>query len=132
VVGTAADGRDAVQQVLKLRPDVVVMDIAMPQLNGIDAAGKIHETLPSLAIVMLSMHSSGEYVQRALQAGAGGYVLKQSAGVEVVDAIRAVRQGTRYFSKQIAGSAAEDLRRWGPSGSPAVAADTGASAKSCN
>lgn len=101
VVGEAADGRQTVRQVQQLRPDIVVMDIAMPELSGIDATEKIHETCPSARVIILSMHASTEHIYRALKAGARGYLLKESAGKEVVEAIRAVHAGRRYLSQQI-------------------------------
>jgi len=101
VVGDAADGRQAVRLVQQLRPDVVVMDIAMPELNGIEATQQIRETCPSTQIVILSVHSTTEHVFRALQAGAQGYLLKESAGMEVVNAVRAVHNGRRYLSQRI-------------------------------
>ncbi len=108
VVGDAADGRDAVKQVEKLKPDVVVMDISMPELNGIDATQQIHAVLPQTRIIILSMHSTVEHVARALQAGARGYLLKESAGIEVVEAVRAVRAGQRHLSQQITATVIDD------------------------
>jgi DNA-binding NarL/FixJ family response regulator len=102
VVGTAANGRDAVRRVAELHPDVVVLDIVMPDLGGIEAARQIREASPSTQMVILSMHASEEYVVRALQAGARGYLLKESAGEEVIDAVRAVYAGRRYLSEGIA------------------------------
>ncbi|MBW2566882.1 MAG: response regulator transcription factor, partial [Deltaproteobacteria bacterium] len=96
VVGEAADGRKAVRQVEQLQPDVVVMDIAMPELNGIDAAEQIRKTCPSTEVVILSMHASTEHISRALRVGALGYILKESAGAEVVNAVRSVHGGRRY------------------------------------
>src|SRR6266704_3502368 len=90
VVGTASTGLDVLRQTPLLQPDVVVMDIAMPELNGLEATQEIRELYPSVQIVIVSMYSTTELVFRALQAGALGYVLKESAGKEVVDAVRAV------------------------------------------
>lgn len=101
IVGDAADGREAVRQSASVRPDVVVIDIAMPQLNGIEAASQILEASPATAIVILSMHATAEHIARALLAGARGYLLKESAGSEVIEAIREVHAGGRYLSKQI-------------------------------
>jgi len=101
VVGDAANGREAVHQVKRLRPDVVVMDIAMPELNGIEATQQIREGCPSAQVVILSMHYTSEHIFRALQAGARGYLLKESAGVEVVNAVHTVQAGHRYLSQKI-------------------------------
>jgi DNA-binding NarL/FixJ family response regulator len=101
VVGDAANGRLAVEQAQQLVPDVVVMDIAMPELNGIDAARQIREVSPSTQIIILSMHSTAEHIRHALQAGAQGYLLKESAGTEVAQAVRAVHAGRRYLSPKI-------------------------------
>jgi DNA-binding NarL/FixJ family response regulator len=104
VVGVAPNGREAVRQVTELAPDIVILDIAMPELNGIDAAIQIRELCPSVQVIILSMHSTTEHVFRALQAGARGYLLKESAGVEVVEAIRTVLTGRRYLSQEISES----------------------------
>ena len=101
VIGDAADGRQTVIQVQKLCPDVVVMDIAMPELNGIGATRQIMESCPSTQVVILSMYATTEHIFRAFQAGALGYLLKESAAVEVVNAVRAVHAGHRYFCKKI-------------------------------
>jgi len=101
VVGDAADGWDTVNQVRKLRPDVVVMDIAMPDLNGIEATHEIRKSCPSTQIVILSVHRTSEHIFRAIQAGARGYLIKESAGTEVVTAVRAVHAGRRYLSQKI-------------------------------
>ncbi len=98
VVGTAANGRDAIAQAEALRPDVIIMDIAMPQLNGIEATAIICSALPEARVIVLSMHQTREHVHRAMQAGAEGYILKESAGTEVVKAVRSVMKGHRYFS----------------------------------
>ena len=101
VVGSAADGRETVRLVEQLCPDVVVMDITMPELNGIEATWRIRGSCPATRVIVLSMHSANEYIFRALQAGARGYVLKESAGVEVVHAVRTVHAGHRYLSPKI-------------------------------
>jgi DNA-binding NarL/FixJ family response regulator len=102
VVGTAANGRDAVRRVAELGPDVAVVDVVMPDLGGIEATRQMREASPSTQVVILSMHASEEYVLRALQAGARGYLLKETAGEEVIDAVRAVHAGQRYLSEGIA------------------------------
>jgi DNA-binding NarL/FixJ family response regulator len=101
VIGEAEDGKKAVQSIARLKPDVAVMDITMPELNGIDAAQTIHETLPEIGIIILSIHSDLEHIFRALQAGAQGYLLKESAGSEVISAVRAVYLGRRYLSPSV-------------------------------
>ncbi len=104
VVGEARTGREAVSGAQQLDPDVVVMDITMPDLNGIEAARLIHARRPATRIVMLSMHSTAEHVYRALEAGASGYLLKESAGGEVIAAVRAVHAGKQYLCTALAGS----------------------------
>jgi DNA-binding NarL/FixJ family response regulator len=101
VVGVAADGREAVANAAQLKPDVVVMDISMPDMNGVEAARRIHNARAETRIVMLSMHSDAEHVYRALEAGATGYLLKNSAGSELVAAVRAVHAGRRYLTEKI-------------------------------
>lgn len=108
VIGEAGDGREAVRQVKKLKPDVVIMDIAMPELNGIEATQQISEMVFSTRIVILSMHASKEHIFRALQAGAQGYLLKESAGQEVAKAVHTVHAGGRYLSQRIAETVIED------------------------
>ena len=101
VVGAAADGVEAVATATQLKPDVVVMDISMPDMNGVEAARRIHAARAETRIVMLSMHSDAEHVYRALEAGATGYLLKNSAGSELVTAVRAVHAGRRYLTEKI-------------------------------
>ncbi len=108
VVGDASDGRQAVALAQQLLPDVVVMDIAMPGLNGIDAAQEIRRACPSVEILILSMYSTNEHIFRALNAGARGFLLKESAGAEVAQAVRAVTAGQRYFSEKITDAASVD------------------------
>jgi len=108
VVGDVANGREAVREARQLRPDVIVMDIAMPDLNGIEATLQIQDVSPSARILILSMHSTTEHIFRALQAGARGYLLKDSAGTEVVEAVRAVHAGRRYLSQKIAATVIDD------------------------
>jgi DNA-binding NarL/FixJ family response regulator len=101
VVGDAADGRTTVRLVAQLLPDVVLMDITMPELNGIEATARIRAAHPATQVVILTMHSTSEHIYRALQAGALGYILKESAGTEVTTAVRAVHAGRRYISPRI-------------------------------
>ena len=101
VVGEAENGNLAIKGILTKKPNVAVMDITMPELNGIEAAQIVHESLPETGIVILSIHSDLEHIFRALQAGAQGYLLKESAGSEVISAVRAVHLGRRYLSPSI-------------------------------
>jgi DNA-binding NarL/FixJ family response regulator len=111
VVGEAADGRQAVETAETTKPDVVLLDIAMPNLNGIEAAEQIRNALPQAAIVILSMHSDESYVLRALKAGARGYVLKDSAENDLIDTIKAVSTGQAFFSPEISKILVEDYVR---------------------
>ena len=108
VVALAVDGRDAVRQARDLQPDVVLMDLSMPELNGADATRAILDRDPKCRVIVLSMYSEREYVRRALKAGAVGYVVKRSAAKEVVDAIRAVHAGQRYLSPRVADVVLDD------------------------
>ena len=101
VVAEASEGREAVQLSEQHRPDVVVMDVAMPLLNGIEATRRITATLPQTAVVILSMHDDESYVIRSVKAGARGYLLKDSVKADLIAAIRAVRQGKSFFSPRI-------------------------------
>jgi DNA-binding NarL/FixJ family response regulator len=118
VVAVAGNGREAVAEALRLRPDIVIMDIAMPELDGVEATRRIVEKCPETRVLILSMYLSAEHIYRALQAGAQGYVLKESAGEEVVDAIRALRAGKRYLSHRITETVIDDYLREGTNVSP--------------
>jgi len=111
VVGEAADGRQAAEQAEETKPDVVVLDIAMPNMSGIEAAQRIRALLPQAAIVILSMHSDEGYVLRALKAGAKGYLLKDSAESDLIEAIKAVSEGKAFFSPEISKILVEDYVR---------------------
>jgi DNA-binding NarL/FixJ family response regulator len=114
VVGDASDGRQAVHQVSQLRPNVAVIDIAMPELNGIEAAQQIRRICPDTKIIILSMYSTHEHIARSFQAGALGYLLKESAGAELVDAIRTVHAGNHYLSRKITDIVIDDYVRLRP------------------
>jgi DNA-binding NarL/FixJ family response regulator len=101
VVGLATHGRDAIRMVDEYQPDVAIMDISMPELNGIDAISQMLPRHPNIKVIVLSIHETKPYVYRALKAGARGYLLKETAGLEVVDAVRAVYSGERYLSQRI-------------------------------
>jgi DNA-binding NarL/FixJ family response regulator len=102
VVAEAENGRSAVQLAKKLLPDVVVMDIAMPVLNGLEATRQITRTVPEVKVLVLSSYSDDAYVQQLTHAGAAGYLIKQTAGIELVKAIREAHNGNAYFSPSIA------------------------------
>ena len=111
VIAEAADGREAVALAAQHRPDVVVMDVAMPMLNGIEAARQITAKLPHLAVVFLSMHSDEGYVLKALKAGARAYLLKDSAETDLIQAVKAVSEGKAFFSPAISKMLVEDYIR---------------------
>jgi DNA-binding NarL/FixJ family response regulator len=111
VVGEADDGRQAVELAGSLKPEVVVMDIGMPNLNGIEAARQITQSHPEAGVVMLSMHSDEGYVLRALRAGARAYLLKDSATNDLVQAIRAVVEGKSFFSPAVSKVLLQDYMR---------------------
>jgi two-component system, NarL family, response regulator NreC len=102
VVGLATNGREAIRMVDQYQPDVAVMDISMPELNGIDAIQQMLPSHPRMKVIVLSIHETKPYVYRALKAGAKGYLIKETAGLEVVDAVREVYRGERYLSQRIA------------------------------
>jgi DNA-binding NarL/FixJ family response regulator len=100
VVGEAENGVDAVRRVREMHPNVVIMDIAMPDLNGVEATRQIQRVSPATKVIILSMYGSREHISRALSAGASGYLLKRSAGPELIEAIRVVSGGGRYLSRE--------------------------------
>lgn len=111
VVGEASDGREAVAMVASQKPDVLVMDIGMPSLNGIEAAAQIVQSHPEISIVMLSMHSDESYVLRALKAGAKGYLLKDSAEADLIRAVHSVAEGKSFFSPAVSKVLLDDYVR---------------------
>jgi len=111
VVAEAGNGRDAVREAIELNPDVAVLDIGMPLLNGIEATRQIIRRAPTVRILILSMHSDQAYVTQAVQAGARGYLLKESAGSELIAAIAAVVAGKSFFSPAVAQVVFDDYVR---------------------
>ena len=111
VIGEAADGHEAIEMAEAGRPDVVVLDLGMPRLSGIEAARQITAKLPSTAIVVLTMHTDESYLLQALQAGARAYLLKDSVGADLIAAIRAVSQGKGFFSPAMSRLLADDYIR---------------------
>ena len=113
VAGEAEDGLETVKKVAKLQPDVVVMDIAMPLLNGLEATRQIRRDFPQVKVLILTMHDNEEYIRQVLAAGALGYVLKDAAARDLLGAIRTVNQGEAVLSPAITRLVIEDYLRWG-------------------
>jgi RNA polymerase sigma factor (sigma-70 family) len=111
VVGEACEGREAVRMAEELSPDVVIMDVAMPNLNGIQATSQLIKKNPQIGVIILSMHSDETYLTRALAAGAKGYLLKENADVDLDDAVISVARGKPFFSPAIANTLLEDYMR---------------------
>ncbi|HEX6509778.1 MAG TPA: response regulator transcription factor [Chloroflexota bacterium] len=111
VIGEAGDGREALELVDRLKPDVVVMDIAMPRLNGLEATTQIRRRFPHVRVVILTMHENELYFNQIIKAGATGCVLKRSMGRELVTAIEAASRGENYFSPTVATKVLQDYRR---------------------
>jgi len=111
VVASFGTGADALRYAAETPTDVAILDIALPGLNGIEVARLMHDACPDLHLLMLSMHASPEYVYQAFGAGASGYLLKESAGAEVVAAVRAVHSGQQYLSGKISPQALNDYAR---------------------
>lgn len=111
VVGVAQDGLEMVQAAQTLRPEVIVADITMPNLNGLDALAQLHKVAPETRVVFLTMHSDVAYARRALDAGALGFVLKHSAPSELILAVKAALQGRTFITPVLAGDVLESVRR---------------------
>jgi DNA-binding NarL/FixJ family response regulator len=111
VVGEARDGAEAVESAVRTAPDVVVLDVSMPRLNGLEAARRIREALPKTRILVLTMHDDEEYVLKMVRAGASGYLVKDGAASELLDGIRALRRGEGFFGPAASRALAEAWRR---------------------
>ncbi len=109
----AADGRTAIELARRSAPDICLLDISMPELNGIDALPQLRRAVPGMKVLVLSMHGSREYVNAALKAGANGYLLKDAAVDELADALRALREGRPYLGRQVADALLMDFARQG-------------------
>ncbi len=116
VVGAARDGLTAVRLAAELKPNLILMDISMPELNGIEAARKVLQELPAVKIIMVSMHADRRYVIESLRAGAKGYLLKDSASEELLDAIERVSAGEVYLSGKMSGEIIQDYLRFTETG----------------
>ena len=108
VIGEASDGWEAIQQVEKLLPDIVLMDISMPHLNGLEATRQIKKLFPQVKVLALTMYTNDEYVSQILQAGASGYVVKQAAPAELISAIQAVQRGDSFLSPSVSRTVIEE------------------------
>lgn len=111
VVGEAGNGKEAVDLAIALVPDVIVMDVTMPELNGIEATRRIRQDLPNVRVLALSVHRDGVYVREIVRAGADGYILKESADSELLAATRVVARGQSYLSPEVAHSVLRDYRK---------------------
>jgi DNA-binding NarL/FixJ family response regulator len=111
IVGEAGNGRDAVEQAERLAPDVVVMDVAMPELNGIEATRRLGQATPHTRVLALSMHKDSVYVREILRAGARGYLLKDSPAADLIAAVRAVAAGEGFLSPAVSNAVLDDYRR---------------------
>ena len=111
VIGEAATGTEAVNLAQKLQPDIVLMDVAMPELNGIEATRRMVELMPRLRVLVLSMHKEPVYVREILKAGARGYILKDAIDTELLSAVRAVARGDGYISPAVSGALLSDYRQ---------------------
>lgn len=111
VIGEAANGREAVEQATALQPDLVVMDVSMPELNGIEATRRLLEAAPRCRVLALSMHRDAVYVREILRAGARGYLLKDAVVSDLLAAVRAVAQGQGYLSPEVSDAVLDDYRK---------------------
>jgi two-component system response regulator NreC len=111
IVGEAGNGREAIQLTEELRPDIVVMDVAMPELNGIEATRRVMEVAPHTRVLALSMHKDSVYVREILRAGARGYLLKDAPAGDLVSAIRALASGEGYLSPAVSNAVLDDYRK---------------------
>jgi two-component system response regulator DegU len=118
VVGEASDGAEAVESVKKLKPDIVILDIRMPRMTGLEAAAKLRQAVPGVKSVILSMHDSEEYVIEALNAGAFGYLLKDTDKFEFIKALKQISAGTKYFSGAVSNVLANRLLNTRPAPAP--------------
>lgn len=111
VIGEAGNGREAVELAKTLKPDVIVMDVTMPELNGIEATRRIREISPHIRVLALSVQRDGVYVREMIRAGAEGYLLKESADTDLLAAVRAVAEGNSYLSPEVSGAILKDYRK---------------------
>ena len=111
VVGETGNGREAVELSKSLKPDVVLMDVTMPELNGIEATRRIREASPHIRVLALSVHRDSVYVREIVRAGAEGYLLKESADTDLLAAVRAVGEGNSYLSPEVSGAILKDYRK---------------------
>jgi DNA-binding NarL/FixJ family response regulator len=111
IVGEAGNGREAIELAEKFKPDVVVMDVAMPELNGIEATRRVTNAAPHTRVIALSMHKDSVYVREVLRAGARGYLLKDSGSDDLVSAVRAIARGEGYLSPAVSDAVLDDYRR---------------------
>ncbi|MCI5165261.1 MAG: DNA-binding response regulator [Candidatus Electrothrix sp. GM3_4] len=109
VIAEAADGRELLNALEEVQPDMVILDISMPQINGIEAVGKINELYPAVRLLVLTMHSNTQYCYHAVSAGAHGYLLKDDSDTELLPAIQQIRNGKIYVSPQLAGEVTRDM-----------------------
>jgi len=116
VIGEAEDGREAVKKAEALNPDIVVMDISMPKLNGLDATRQIKKNFPEVKVIILTMHMDDEYVFEVLHAGASGYIIKQAAPTELITAIHSVVKGDIYLSPKISKTVIQEFLKQSVSG----------------